>query len=297
MIMSIEPPFKGQFMLQRTIVITGASDGIGAAAARNLAKAGERVVVVGRSPEKTKAVAAELGADYFVSDFAELSQVRDLAAALKEKYARVDVLVNNAGGIMGQRELTVDGYEKTFQVNHLAPFLLTTGLMDVLVASRATLINTSSAANGFGNLDLADLHSARRYSTNRAYGTAKLANILFTSELQNRFGAAGISTAAFHPGVVATNFAADSTSWMRHAYKTFINRFLLTSEQGADTLVWLATTTPGKDWVSGAYYAKRALAQANKQAYDADLARELWERSEEMVKAEETAENPELDPR
>jgi NAD(P)-dependent dehydrogenase (short-subunit alcohol dehydrogenase family) len=297
MINSIEPPFKGSFMPQRIIVITGASDGIGAAAARILAQAGERVAVVGRSPEKTQAVAAELGADYFVSDFAELSQVRDLAAALKEKYARIDVLVNNAGGIMGQRELTVDGYEKTFQINHLAPFLLTTELMDVLVASRATVINTSSAANGFGNLDLADLHSARKYSTNRAYGTAKLANILFTSELQNRFGAAGISTAAFHPGVVATNFAAESTSWMRHAYKTFINRFLLTSEQGADTLVWLATSTPGKEWVSGAYYAKRALAQANKQAYDADLARELWERSEEMVKAGETAEKPELDPR
>lgn len=284
-------------MPQRVIIITGASDGIGAAAARNLAQAGERVAVVGRSPEKTQAVAAELGADYFVSDFADLSQVRDLAAALKEKYARIDVLVNNAGGIMGQRELTVDGYEKTFQINHLAPFLLTTELMDVLVASRATVINTSSAANGFGNLDLADLHSASKYSTNRAYGTAKLANILFTSELQNRFGAAGISTAAFHPGVVATNFAAESTSWMRHAYKTFMNRFLLTSEQGADTLVWLATSTPGKEWVSGAYYAKRALAQANKQAYDADLARELWERSEEMVKAGETAEKPELDPR
>jgi NAD(P)-dependent dehydrogenase (short-subunit alcohol dehydrogenase family) len=284
-------------MPQRTIVITGASDGIGAAAARNLAKAGERIVVVGRSPEKTKAVAAGLGADYFISDFAELSQVRDLAAALKEKYARIDVLVNNAGAIMGRRELTVDGYEKTFQINHLAPFLLTTELMDVLVASRATVINTASAANGFGNLDLADLQSARKYSTNRAYGTAKLANILFTSELQNRFGAAGISTAAFHPGVVATNFAADSTSWMRHAYKTFLNRFLLTSEQGADTLVWLATSKPGQDWVPGAYYANRALAKANKQAYDAGLARELWDRSAEMVEAEEPVEKPELDRR
>jgi NAD(P)-dependent dehydrogenase (short-subunit alcohol dehydrogenase family) len=284
-------------MPQRTIVITGASDGIGAAAARNLAKAGERIVVVGRSPEKTKAVAAGLGADYFISDFAELSQVRDLAAALKEKYARIDVLVNNAGAIMGRRELTVDGYEKTFQINHLAPFLLTTELMDVLVASRATVLNTASAANGFGNLDLADLQSARKYSTNRAYGTAKLANILFTSELQNRFGAAGISTAAFHPGVVATNFAADSTSWMRHAYKTFLNRFLLTSEQGADTLVWLATSKPGQDWVPGAYYANRALAKANKQAYDAGLARELWDRSAEMVEAEEPVEKPELDRR
>ncbi|MEN8585409.1 SDR family NAD(P)-dependent oxidoreductase [Burkholderia sp. RS01] len=282
-------------MPQRTIVITGASDGIGAAAARNLAKAGERIVVVGRSPQKTAAVAAELRADYFVSDFAELAQVRELAAALKEKYPRIDVLVNNAGGIMGAHELTVDGYEKTFQINHLAPFLLTTELMDVLTASRATVINTASAANGFGKLELDDLNSAGRYSTNRAYGTAKLANILFTTELQNRFGGAGISTAAFHPGVVATNFAAESTSWMRHAYKTIINRFLLTPEQGADTLVWLATSTPGQDWVPGAYYAKRALAKANKQAYDADLARELWDRSQEMVTASEPAEKPELD--
>jgi NAD(P)-dependent dehydrogenase (short-subunit alcohol dehydrogenase family) len=282
-------------MPQRTIVITGASDGIGAAAARNLAKAGERIVVVGRSPQKTAAVAAELRADYFVSDFAELAQVRELAAALKEKYPRIDVLVNNAGGIMGAHELTVDGYEKTFQINHLAPFLLTTELIDVLTASRATVINTASAANGFGKLELDDLNSAGRYSTNRAYGTAKLANILFTAELQNRFGGAGISTAAFHPGVVATNFAAESTSWMRHAYKTIINRFLLTPEQGADTLVWLATSTPGQDWVPGAYYAKCALAKANKQAYDADLARELWDRSQEMVTASEPAEKPELD--
>src|SRR5688572_25877933 len=198
--------FKGHFMPQRTIVITGASDGIGAAAARNLAKAGERIVVVGRSGEKTAAVAAELGADYFVSDFADLAQVRQLAAALRDKYDRIDVLANNAGGIMGSHELTADRHEKPFPANHPARFQLTIELMDVLTASRATVINTSSAANGFGRLDLNDLNSARSYSTNRAYGTAKLANILFTSELQNRYGAAGINTAAFHPGVVATNF-------------------------------------------------------------------------------------------
>ncbi|MCB5272689.1 Aklaviketone reductase DauE [Arthrobacter sp. SO5] len=270
-------------MTQRTIVITGASDGIGASAARTLAKAGERIVVVGRSAEKTERIASEIGADFFVADFAVLAQVRQLAAQLKEKYPRIDVLANNAGGIMGKRELTVDGHEKTFQINHLAPFLLTTELMDVLTASNATVINTSSAANGFGKLDMEDLDAAKSYSTNRAYGTAKLANILFTSELNNRYAAQGITTAAFHPGVVATNFAADSTSHMRHAYKSFLNRFLLSPEQGADTLVWLATSTPGQDWISGAYYAKRALAKANKQAHDAELARELWERSEALV--------------
>jgi NAD(P)-dependent dehydrogenase (short-subunit alcohol dehydrogenase family) len=282
-------------MPQRNIVVTGASDGIGAAAARNLAKAGERIVVVGRSPEKTAAVAAELGADYFVCDFAELAQVRELATALRERYPRIDVLVNNAGGIMRGHELTVDGHEKTFQVNHLAPFLLTTELLDILTASRATIINTSSAANGFGRLDLADLNSERSYSTNRAYGTAKLANILFTAELQNRYGKDGIAAAAFHPGVVATNFAADSTSWFRHAYKTVFNRFLISAEQGADTLVWLATSTPGRDWVPGAFYVKRALAKANKQAYDAGLARDFWDRSLELISAGERADASELD--
>jgi NAD(P)-dependent dehydrogenase (short-subunit alcohol dehydrogenase family) len=278
--------------MPRTIVITGASDGIGAAAARNLGTAGERIVVVGRSPEKTAAIAAELGADYFVCDFGDLSQVRELAAMLRSRYPRIDVLVNNAGGIMRGHELTVDGHERTFQVNHLAPFLLTTELLDVLTASRASIINTSSAANGFGRLDLADLNSERSYSTNRAYGTAKLANILFTAELQNRYGKDGIATAAFHPGVVATNFAAESTSWFRHAYKTVLSRFLLSAEQGADTLVWLATSTPGRDWVPGAFYIKRALAKANSQAYDAELARKFWDRSLELVKAGEPVEKP-----
>lgn len=274
-------------MTARTIVITGASDGIGASAARTLSNQGERVVVVGRSAEKTRRIAEEIGADYFVSDFAELAQVRQLAAQLKEKYSRIDVLANNAGGIMGQRELTVDGHEKTFQINHLAPFLLTTELMDVLTASQATVINTSSAANSlYGKLDLDDLETANKYSANLAYGNAKLANILFTAELNNRYQAAGISTAAFHPGVVATNFAADTTSPFRFLYRSFLNRFMLSPDQGADTLVWLATATPGQDWICGAYYAKRALAKANKQAYDAELARELWERSAAMVSAD-----------
>jgi NAD(P)-dependent dehydrogenase (short-subunit alcohol dehydrogenase family) len=270
-------------MAARTIVITGASDGIGASAARTLAKAGERVVLVGRSAEKTRAVAEEIGADSFVSDFADLSQVRRLAAQLREKYPRIDVLANNAGGIMGKRELTVDGHEKTFQVNHLAPFLLTNELMDVLTASNATVINTSSAANAFGSVDIDDLDAAGKYSASKAYGTSKLENILFTTELHHRYNAAGISTAAFHPGGVATNFAAESTSWFRFAFKTFIKRFMLTPEQGADTLVWLATTVPGQDWVSGAYYAKRALGKANRQAYDAQLARQLWDRSVALV--------------
>ena len=271
-------------MTPRTIVITGASDGIGAAAARTLAKAGDQVVVVGRSAGKTRALADDIGAEHYLADFADLSQVRDLADKLKAAYPRIDVLANNAGGIMGKRTLTVDGNEATFQVNHLAPFLLTNLLMDALTAGNAKVVNTSSAANNFGKLDLFDLTASRGYSTNRAYGTGKLANILFTSELHRRFHEQGISTAAFHPGVVRTNFAADSTSPFRHAYRTILNRFMLTPDQGADTMLWLINGTPGADWISGAYYAKRALAKANPQAYDAELARGLWDKSEELVK-------------
>ncbi|MFF1883770.1 SDR family NAD(P)-dependent oxidoreductase [Pseudarthrobacter sp. NPDC058196] len=272
-------------MTPRTIVITGASDGIGAAAARTLAKEGERVVVVGRSAEKTRALAAEIGADHHLADFADLSQVRALADTLRSTYPRIHVLANNAGGMMGKRTLTVDGNELTFQVNHLAPFLLTTSLMDTLTASSAKIINTASAANFSGKVDLFDLNAEHGYRTFRAYGTGKLANILFTSELHRRFHEQGITTAAFHPGVVRTNFAADSTSPFRHAYKSVANRFMLSPDQGADTMLWLINGTAGTDWISGAYYAKRALAKANRQAYDADLARGLWEKSEGLVEA------------
>ena len=273
-------------MTERTIVITGASDGIGAAAARALSQSGDRVVIVGRSPAKTAAVAEALGADFLVADFASLDEVRTLASELQERYPRIDVLANNAGGIMGERDTTVDGCEKTFQVNHLAPFLLTTLLMERLVASQARVINTSSAANLlFGKIDLDDLQAETRYSANKAYGDAKLANILFTRELHRRYNDQGLTTAAFHPGVVATSFSTGSTTLMRLTYQTPLKRLLLGADQGADTLVWLATAKPGADWASGEYYEKRRIQKANKQAYDAQLAADLWERSSTLVAA------------
>jgi NAD(P)-dependent dehydrogenase (short-subunit alcohol dehydrogenase family) len=268
----------------RTIVITGASDGIGAAAARELSRDGNQIVVVGRSPEKTRAIATEIGAQWHLADFSKFDDVRALAATLLERYPRIDVLANNAGGIMGDRALTEDGHERTLQINHLAPFLLTTLLRERLVDSTATIINTSSVANRlYGRFDITDLDAEKKYSPNLAYGNAKLANILFTKELDRRWGADGIATAAFHPGVVATGFSSGSTSVLRHVYQGVLSKFLLTPAKGADTLVWLATTTPGTDWQSGTYYAKRKLAKMNPQASDADLAAQLWDRSAEMV--------------
>ncbi|MEE6274287.1 SDR family NAD(P)-dependent oxidoreductase [Georgenia wangjunii] len=268
----------------RTIVITGASDGIGAAAARELSDAGNTVVLVGRSPEKTAALADELGQPHHVADFARLDEVRDLADELRTTYSRIDVLANNAGGIMAERETTVDGNEKTLQVNHLAPFLLTHLLMDVLERSRATVIASSSAAaRAFGRLDLTDLDNARAYSPNKAYGDAKLANILFTKELQRRHGEHGIAAVAFHPGMIATNFAAGSTSPMRFLYRTPLKRLLRGAEKGADQLVWLARGAPGRDWEPGQYYERRKAARTNPQADDAALARGLWEASAARV--------------
>lgn len=272
-------------MPQRTIVITGASDGIGEAAARKLSGLGENVVVVGRSRDKTAAVAKEIGSDFFVADFARLDDVRALAAALLATYPRIDVLANNAGGIMGDREETVDGHEKTLQVNHLAPFLLTRLLMNKLVESKAIVINTSSVANQlFGELVIDDLEARAAYSPNKAYGDSKLANILFTRELNRRYHGQGIHTAAFHPGNVATSFSSGSTSALRFIYQTFLKRlFLITPGKGADTLVWLARSRPGTDWVSGEYYYKRKIEKANKQAYDGNLAEQLWKKSASMV--------------
>lgn len=265
----------------RTIVITGASDGIGAAAARRLARDGHTVVVVGRSREKTNAVADEIGADRYVSDFADLREVRELATVLETTYPRIDVLANNAGGIFGDRTRTVDGFEKTLQVNHLAPFLLTNLLLDTLIASRATVIATSSiAARMFSKLDLDDLDDDRDPSANRAYGNAKLENVLFTRELQRRYGEQGLSAVAFHPGTIATGFAAESTSLMRFVYQTPLRHLLLSGpETGAEQLVWLATSTPGTDWEPGEYYEKRRITKTSMQAYDGILAEGLWAES------------------
>lgn len=272
--------------MSRTIIITGASDGVGAAAARKLHENGQRVIVVGRSPAKTQIVAKAIGAEYFVADFACLDDVRRLASDLDKACPRIDVLANNAGGIFGDRGKTQDGYEKTFQINHLAPFLLTQLLMDKLIESRASIIQTSSVgARMAGKLVMDDLEHDKDFRATLAYSTAKLENILFTRELHRRYHATGISAAAFHPGSVATSFATQSQSVLKYLYSSRLGRaFMVSPEKGAAQLVWLAEGTPGVDWVSGTYYEQHKPARRNNpQALDADLARQLWDRSEQLL--------------
>ena len=273
---------------RKVVVITGASDGIGATAARKLAQDGHRVVVVGRSPAKTQAVAKELGADHFVADFTRLDDVRHLAAELQAAYPLIDVLANNAGGVFGDPTRTVDGFEKTFQINHLAPFLLTMLLMDTLVSSHASVIQTTTLHGGDARrLDMDDLNLTRNFNPIRAYVAAKLENVLFTKELHRRHHHRGLSAACFYPGNIRTNFGAETTSpLMKFLATNPVSRAVLltTPENGADQLVWLAEQEPGKDWISGEFYVKRKTgARLNPLAGDLDLARTLWERSEELI--------------
>ncbi|WP_438354257.1 SDR family NAD(P)-dependent oxidoreductase [Microbacterium sp. CJ88] len=273
-------------MPRRTIVLTGASDGIGAAAARMLHGDGHEVVLVGRSPEKTATVAAELGVEHHLVDFTDLDSVRRLADDLAARHPSIDVLANNAGGIFGRdRVVTVDGHEQTFQVNYLAPFLLTHLLMDPLRAAEGTVINTSSAAHRlFARFDVDDLDAERRYNPRRAYGNAKLAQILHAREFDRRHRGAGVTATAFHPGVIASSFAGAPGSAMRAMYVSKLAGLMLAPvEKGADTLVYLAERMPGVDYPTGEYFVEREVAKTSAAARDLSLASELWRRSERML--------------
>jgi NAD(P)-dependent dehydrogenase (short-subunit alcohol dehydrogenase family) len=264
----------------RTIVITGGSSGIGAAAARTLARSGAQVVITGRS-EETDRIAQEIGGDAFRVDFADLAAVERFAATLLERYPRIDALVNNVGGIFAERSLTRDGHETTLQVNHLAGFHLTDLLRERLEASRAMVVNTSSAANNMGSIDWDDLENERGYGAMTAYARGKLMNILHAMEITRRFD--GVAAASFHPGGVATGFGREGSWLMRLVFQGPLRKlYLVTPEQGADTLVWLLQGEPGRDWTPGEYYAKRKTARRNAQA-GRESARRLWEASEALL--------------
>ncbi|MGE5829852.1 MAG: SDR family NAD(P)-dependent oxidoreductase [Micromonosporaceae bacterium] len=264
-------------------VVTGASSGIGLAAAEEFARRGWRVAVVGRDAarlaEATRRVRAAAGdADGappvtpYRCNFAVLAEVRELATALREAYPRVDVLANNAGGAFSRRKTTVDGFEFTIQINHLAHFLLSHRLRDRLNGGR--IVNTSSGAHAAGTLNPDDLSaSAQRYRTFGAYGSAKQANILFAMEAARRWPE--ILSTSYHPGVVRTRFGHDSRT-VSLFYK--ITPGLRSPARGADTLLWLATAD-ASETVPGGYYFDRRLRRPAAAAADAGLATRLWDAS------------------
>jgi len=274
-----------QPLQDKTVVITGASAGIGAAAAVRLGALGAAVAVVGHSPEKTAAIARRIGGRAHVADFGRLDDVRRLAAELLDAYERIDILANNAGAIFTSRAATADGHERTFQVNHLAPFLLTGLLLPRLAeVGDARVINTASDAYRSGHLDRDDLDGTRgRVPIRKAYPASKLATILFTRELARRVHGTGVTTFAFHPGLISTDLGRDSAIIGRALTSRLARRVLKTPDQGAEPLVHLATLAdPGS--VNGAYFNRLELEEPVRgQAGDAELARYLWERSEHLT--------------
>lgn len=273
----------------KTIVVTGASSGIGRIAAQELAAAGAAVAVVGRNAERTRAVAEEVGGRAHVADFDRLDDVRRLADELLDAYPDIDVLANNAGGLVSKRALTVDGFERTIQSNHLAPYLLSRLLLPRLAdtAARhggARIVSTASVANRFGRIRLDDLDRKHRPWLGGwpAYGAAKLATILFIRELAEQLLPTGVDAYAFHPGFVATRFGAESPL-MRLTAALSKGEYGITAAAGAVPLITLASE-PSIASPSGGYFDGLAPNGATAaQATDPQLARELWDASARRV--------------
>ncbi len=273
----------------KTILITGATNGIGKVAAMELAKMGAHTVIVGRSPSKTDGTVQEIRAqttadgshptvEGLVADLSSMAEVRRLAGEFRQRFSRLDVLINNAGGLFADRQVTADGYERTFAFNHLAYFLLTNLLLDTLIASAPSrVVNVSSRAHEGAVLNFDDLQNEKIYGYGgyRAYGQSKLANLLFTYELARRLEGTGVTVNALHPGSVATGFGENNAGAMRLAMRLF-HLFSLTPAQGADTLVYLASS-PDVAGVTGKYWVKRQPVPSSPASYDEAAQKRLWE--------------------
>jgi NAD(P)-dependent dehydrogenase (short-subunit alcohol dehydrogenase family) len=277
-------------MADKVVLITGGTGGIGKATAIGLAAMGARVGITGRDLPRAELAAADIRAasgnpavDGFAGDMSSQAEVRRLATAVLDAYPRLDVLVNNVGGFWAHRHPTADGLERTFALNHLAPFLLTNLLLDRLKSSApARIITVSSGAQSMGWIDFEDLQGARNYSGQRAYNQSKLASIMFTNELARRLEGTGVTATSLHPGVVRTNFGAEDQARFFAIISRVILPFLKTPAQGAETSIYLASS-PDMAGVSGGFFANRKPKTANKLAYDTDMTARLWQVSAGLV--------------
>jgi len=277
-------------MAGKTVLITGGTGGIGKAAAIRLASMGARVGVTGRDRARGEEAAAEIGdasgnadVDVFVADMSSQAEVRRLAADVLAAYPRIHVLLNNVGGFWSHRHVTEDGLERTFALNHLAPFLLTSLLADRLIASApARVVTVSSGAQSMGKIDFEDLMGERKYSGQRAYNQSKLANVMFTYELARRFEGTGVTATVLHPGMTNTAFSAEDPSRVFAPLVAILRPFMKSPERGADTPVYLASS-PDVDGVSGRYFANQAAKNSNAASYDDATTARLWQVSADLV--------------
>ena len=276
-------------MVGRTVLVTGGSSGIGRATALGLAAMGAHVAIAGRDRERTEAAAREIReaggghADAFVADMSSQAEVRRLAAEVLQRLPRIDVLVNNVGGYWDTRHVTVDGLERTFALNHLAPFLLTDLLLGQLRQSAPSrVVTVSSGAHTMGRIDFDDLGGERSYSGMRAYSQSKLANVLFTYELARRLDPAGVTANALHPGMVRTGFGAEDSGTLQRLFTPLMRPFMKSPAQGAATSIHLASS-PEVEGVTGCYFANGKRKRSSKRSYDQATAERLWQVSADLA--------------
>ena len=276
-------------MNHKVVMITGATNGIGKAAAEELARRGATVIVVGRNRQRAESTAAAIGkrvanaaVEWMAADFTSLEQVRRLAGEFRARHHQLHVLLNNAGLWWRRRHVTTDGFEATFAVNHLAHFLLTNLLLDVLKASApARVVNVSSDAHRRGRMDFQDLMAEKRYNGLQCYSNSKLANILFTQELARRLQGSGVTANSLHPGLVATGLFTNVGSVLGLLLQ-LARPWMLRPEQGARTCVY-AASAPELENVSGRYFDNCRENIPAPAAQDEAAARRLWQVSAELT--------------
>jgi NAD(P)-dependent dehydrogenase (short-subunit alcohol dehydrogenase family) len=276
-------------MAGRTVLITGATGGIGKATALGLATMGAHVAIIGRDPGRTVDAAREIRSagggqvDAFVADLSAQTEVRRVADEVLGTLSTLDVLVNNVGGYWSTRHVTADGLERTFAVNHLAPFLLTNLLLDRLKQSAAArVVTVSSHAHVSGRIDFDDLQKERPYSGSAAYDQSKLANILFTYELARRLQRTSMTANVLHPGVVSTAFGGEDPGRAQRMLVPLLRPFMKSPRQGAATSIHLASD-PELQQVSGLYFAKSESKRSARHSYDTSVAARLWQVSTDLV--------------
>jgi NAD(P)-dependent dehydrogenase (short-subunit alcohol dehydrogenase family) len=275
-------------MAGRTVLVTGATSGIGRATALGLATRGAHVAITGRDRGRTQDADREICAaggmkvKVFVADLSCQAQVRRLASEVLDGLPRIDVLVNNAGGYWHTRHVTVGGLERTFAVNHLAPFLLTNLLLDRLERSApARVVTVASNAHTTGRIDFDNLQGALSYSGGRAYSQSKLANVLFTYQLAKRMHRSAVTANALRPGVVRTSFGAEDPARIQRLL-ALVRPVVKSPARGAARSIHLAST-PELEQVSGRYFANRRPTRSSPRSYDQAVATQLWEASADLV--------------
>jgi NAD(P)-dependent dehydrogenase (short-subunit alcohol dehydrogenase family) len=273
----------------RVCLITGATQGIGYETALGLARHGGRVVIVARDEARGQRAVAKIKAatgapdvELLLADLSSQRSIRELADAYARRHDRLHVLVNNAGALFPRRQLTVDGIERTFALNHLGYFLLTELLLDLLRASApARIINVASRAHEGARVDFNDLQSERHYGGLTAYRASKLENLWFTYELARRLEGSGVTVNAMHPGTVATRFGLDEPGWFREV-KRLIQPLLRSPREGAETAIWLATA-PEVAHVTGRYFVDCRPTESSRSSHDRSAQARLWELSDGLT--------------